>query len=163
MTGLVLALLVAAGPPAAAPSAKTQAPPSPSAAKPVDIRSDRLVAHQSGRTVVFEGHVRVRQPPYAMTCERLVVHYGKNQRVERLVAEGAVHFTQGDRVATAKRAELDNVHRTLTLTGDPVLTEGPNVIHGNTMVVDLTTGQVRVEQVKAKVRVGDVVKAGGKK
>lgn len=159
MTLAVLALAAAVG--AAAPTRLGAPLLRPSPKVPVHIQADQLTAHQGGNSVVFTGHVNVSQVGYTLTCDRLTVFYGAGQKVERLVADGHVRVTQNSRVVTSDRAELDNRKRILTFTGSPVITQGEDVLKGDIVTLYLATGQVKVEKVRARVRVGDLMQPDG--
>lgn len=132
---------------------------SPRLGRPVQIEADRLVASARSSEAVFEGNVRVRQDAWTLTARQLRVTYGERRRVRTLVAEGDVRVVEGDRVVTAARATLDNQRRTLRLTGEPVLTQGDNVVRGEVVVLDLDTSNLTVEAVRADVRLRDVMRA----
>ena len=122
--------------------------PSP---RPLDIDAERLVLEGKENRAVFEGSVTVRRDDWTLTCEKLTVRYDPAGRVTHLLAEGAVRVVQGARVVTAERAEFDNVEEVLTLTGDPIITEGKNVVRGKVVVYDLARDTVRVEKVEARI------------
>lgn len=153
---LLAAVLLAAAASARAPAAEP--PPTP-----VKIRADLLVAEGKKNEAVFTGNVRVEQEGYRLTCPRLVVTYGAGRRVEHLVATGGVRLVQGDRTVEAAQARLDNRARVLTLTGAPVMTQGESVVHGERVVVDLAADTMRVETVRAKVKMGELMDLGGGK
>ena len=56
--------------------------------------------------------------------------------------------TQKDQTATGDLGIFDMKTNTVTLTGDVVMTQGQNVLRGDRLVVDLTSGVSRVESGK---------------
>ena len=54
-------------------------------------------------------------------------------------------LVSGEDAAEAAEARYDVESGTVTLTGDVVVTQGQNVLAGETMVVDLGDGTARVE------------------
>jgi lipopolysaccharide export system protein LptA len=56
------------------------------------------------------------------------------KRISRIIAEGKVNATQGDRVATGDRAVFDDKAKTVTLTGNPVMRQGNNQVSGTKVV-----------------------------
>ena len=130
------------------------------AAEPVTIDADEVVLHRRTNKAVFSGNVVAVRGGFRLTSHTLTVTYGENQRVTHLLAEGDVRVTEEERVVTARRAEFDNVREVLTLIGDAVLTEGDNVIRGDRVIFTLGTDEVRVERVRARVRVEDAASAG---
>ena len=60
---------------------------------------------------------------------------GDNGRVQEIVALGNVRIDQGQRWAVGGRAVFDQGQRTLILTQDPVLHDGPSEVAGDRVVV----------------------------
>ena len=56
--------------------------------------------------------------------------------------------TQKEQTATGETGVFDMKTNTVTLTGKVVMTQGQNVLRGDRLVVDLTTGVSRVESGK---------------
>lgn len=67
------------------------------------------------------------------------------RRVRRLEARGGVVVKRNDQLATGKTGVFDMKANTVRLEGDVVLSQGPNVIRGDHLVVDLRTGVSRIE------------------
>jgi lipopolysaccharide export system protein LptA len=70
------------------------------------------------------------------------------QRIKRLEARGGVTVTQKDQTATGALGIFDMKTNTVTLTGNVVMTQGKNVLRGDRLVVNLTSGVSRVESGK---------------
>src|SRR5262249_44712096 len=66
-------------------------------------------------------------------------------RVQQIVATGNVHIDQGTRWAIGGRATFDQSQRTLVLTENPVLHDGPNEVVGERVVVFLDEDRSIVE------------------
>jgi lipopolysaccharide export system protein LptA len=137
--------------------------------QPVHIEAATLEVRDKQKQATFSGDVRVKQGDTAMRCKSLVVFYepkeeegdkskslqaaspgpGGAQRIKRLEARGGVIVTQQNQTATGELGVFDMKSNTVTLTGTPVvMTQGPNVLKGEKLVVDLTTGVSRVESNK---------------
>jgi len=71
--------------------------------------------------------------------------FGGQQRIRRLEAKGGVVVKRNDQIATGKTGIFDMKSNTVTLAGDVVVSQGPNVTRGDRLVVNLTTGVSRVE------------------
>ncbi len=117
----------------------------------IDAKTMRVVADE--QRAIFRGAVTVRRGADRLTCQTLTVRYDTEGAVESFVAEGKVHMQRAERHLRAERAELDNRRNLLTLTGDPVMEEGPNVVHGEVIRYDLASGEVEVVQVRARVEI----------
>jgi lipopolysaccharide export system protein LptA len=137
--------------------------------QPVHIEASSLEVRDKQKEATFSGDVRVKQGDTGMRCKALVVFYeqggesvdksktmqaaapgpGGEQHIKRLEARGAVVVTQKDQTATGELGIFDMKSNTVTLTGNPVvMTQGQNVLRGDRLVVDLTSGVSRVESGK---------------
>ncbi|MBB3773289.1 lipopolysaccharide export system protein LptA [Angulomicrobium tetraedrale] len=66
--------------------------------------------------------------------------------IRRLEINGSVVVTTKEQTATGDQGVFETAANTITLTGNPVvLTQGPNVIRGRKLTVDLTSGTSRFE------------------
>jgi lipopolysaccharide export system protein LptA len=137
--------------------------------QPVHIEAATLEVRDKQKEATFSGDVRVKQGDTGMRCKSLVVFYeqggesadksktmqaaapgpGGEQRIKRLEARGGVVVTQKDQTVTGELGIFDMKSNTVTMTGNPVvMTQGQNVLRGEKLVVDLTSGVSRVESGK---------------
>jgi lipopolysaccharide export system protein LptA len=137
--------------------------------QPVHIEAATLEVRDKQKEATFSGSVHVKQGDTDMRCKTLVVFYeqddevqkgqgkpmqtdtpgpGGNQKIKKLEARGGVIVTQKDQTATGALGIFDMKSNTVTLTGDVVMTQGKNVLRGDRLVVDLTSGVSRVESAK---------------
>lgn len=141
--------------------------------QPVHIEAATLEVRDKDKVATFSGDVRVKQGDTGLRCKSLLVFYeqdaadtkpaaaekskamtaatpGPNgeQKIKRLEARGAVVVTQKDQTATGELGVFDMKTNTVTLTGNVVMTQGQNVLRGDKLVVDLTSGVSRVESGK---------------
>lgn len=139
--------------------------------QPVHIEAANLEVRDKQQVATFSGDVRVNQGDTKMRCEVLKVYYIRNddegkgakkkkvmkaatpgpggeQRIKRLEAIGKVVVTQKDQTASGKKGIFDMASNTVTLLGDVVMTQGQNVLRGDKLVVNLTSGMSRVESTK---------------
>ena len=70
---------------------------------------------------------------------------GGSSSIKRLEARGNVVVTQKDQVVTGETAVFDTKTNLITMLGGVVLTQGKNVLRGDRLLVDMTTGVSRVE------------------
>jgi lipopolysaccharide export system protein LptA len=78
---------------------------------------------------------------------------GGQQQIKRLEATGGVIVTQADQTVTGDVGVFDMKSNTVTVTGKVVLTRGENVLEGNRLVVDLTSGLSKLDNGGAKGKV----------
>ena len=78
---------------------------------------------------------------------------GGSQSIRRLEARGTVVVTQKDQIVTGDTAVFDTKTNLVTMLGAPVvLTQGKNVLRGDRLMVDMTTGVSRVESDSGRVQ-----------
>jgi lipopolysaccharide export system protein LptA len=68
-----------------------------------------------------------------------------SQQIRRVEAKGGVLVTQKDQTATGESGIFDMQANTVTLVGNVVISQGQNVVKGDRLTVDLTSGVSRVE------------------
>ena len=138
---------------------------------PVQIEAATLEVHDKSKTATFSGNVSVVQGDTTMRCRSLVVFYGQEigigesgaeattgtavktplggskgaQNIRRIEARGAVTVLTKDQSASGDLGIYDLKTKTITLSGNVVVSQGQNVIHGERVVVDTETGNARVE------------------
>ncbi|MBN8989205.1 MAG: LPS ABC transporter substrate-binding protein LptA [Rhizobiales bacterium] len=77
---------------------------------------------------------------------------GGSSSIRRLEAKGNVVVTQKDQIVTGEIAIFDTKANLMTMTGGVVLTQCKNVLRGDRLKVDMTTGVSRVESDSGKVQ-----------
>ncbi len=166
-----LAAAIALGAPCAGAQPRASAPADPNQPNllegfsknrdlPVKIQAATLVVKDKEKVATFSGDVHVVQGDTDMRCKVLVVYYegdpgksatgagsgqGGSQQIRRMQATGNVTVIQKDQTAQGERADFDMHSNTVTLTGNVVVTKGQDVLRGQKLVVNLTTGVSRME------------------
>lgn len=166
---IVAALLAIAGAPLHAQPSK--GPPnalqgfSQNRDQPVHIEAATLEVRDKDKLATFSGDVKVKQGDTGLRCKSLVVFYegndadgktlqaaspgpGGQQKIKRLEARGGVVVTHKEQTATGESGIFDMKTNTVTLNGNVVMTQGQNMLRGDRLVVDLTSGVSRVESGK---------------
>ncbi len=77
---------------------------------------------------------------------------GGASSIKRLEARGNVVVTQKDQVVTGETAIFDTKTNLITMLGGVVLTQCKNVLRGDRLFVDMTSGVSRVESDSGKVQ-----------
>ena len=141
--------------------------------QPVQIEAASLEVRDKAKTATFAGDVQVVQGDTTMKCQKLVVFYGQEvgiaqkeagqggapapetkpalagpkgaQNIRRIEARGGVTVITKDQNASGDLGVYDLIAKTITLTGNVVVSQGQNVIHGERVVVDTVSGNARVE------------------
>jgi lipopolysaccharide export system protein LptA len=157
--------------------------------QPIQIEAASLEMRAKKMEATFAGHVKVIQGDTTMTSKTLVVFYdstpapsaapapnskaaksapiqaatpgpGGSSSIRRLEAKGSVVVTQKDQVVTGESAVFDTKANMITMLGGIVLTQGKNVLRGDRLLVDMTTGVSRVESDSGRVQ-GLFISSGG--
>lgn len=128
--------------------------------QPVRINADSLEVRDKDKVAQFSGNVVVIQGDTTMRSKDLLVYYdgsvanapqGGDQPVQKgqirkLEATGGVVVKTKEQTASGDSGTFEMKSNTVTLVGKPVvLTQGPNVIRGQKLVVDLVTGVSKFE------------------
>ena len=148
--------------------------------QPIQIEAASLEMRDKKKEATFSGNVKVVQGDTTMTAKSLVVFYdsggsaaapapaakgaknapiqaaqpgpGGSSSIRKLEARGNVVVTQKDQVVTGETAIFDTRANLITMTGGVVLTQCKNVLRGDRLLVDMTTGVSRVESDSGKVQ-----------
>ncbi|BCJ92079.1 organic solvent tolerance protein OstA [Terrihabitans soli] len=138
--------------------------------QPVNIEADRLDVQELEQTATFAGNVVVVQGASKLRANKLTIFYEKGggdeqaqkaapqgdvvtgRQIKRLEADGNVIVTSGEQKATGNRGVFNMASNTAQLIGDVVVTQGPNILKGDVLHVDLTTQTSRVESKSGRVQ-----------
>jgi lipopolysaccharide export system protein LptA len=135
--------------------------------QPIKINAESLHVQDKDKMATFSGDVRLLQGDVRMNSSTLVVFYddqppppqpgpapskgGKpaataqitpqqNQQIKRVEAKGGVTVQQKDQTATGKTGIFDMRANTVEMTGNVVITRGPNILKGDNLTVNMNTG-----------------------
>ena len=140
--------------------------------EPITITADRLDFDYETNVIVYRGDVRATQGRVKLRSDTLTLTFVTTEngegaqalsslpepgrdgstRVQEVVAEGNVRIDQGGRWAAGGKAVFDQVRRTLVLTDEPVLHDGPNEVAGDRVVVYLDQDRSVVEGGRKRVK-----------
>jgi lipopolysaccharide export system protein LptA len=149
--------------------------------QPIQIEAATLEMRDKIKEATFSGNVKVVQGDTTMTSKTLVVFYesastpaaaangkaasrtapplqsatpgpGGSSQIKRLKASGNVIVTQKNQVVTGQTAVFDTSSNLITMLGGVVLTQCKNVMRGDRLSVDMTTGVSRLEADNGKVQ-----------
>ena len=112
---------------------------------PVQIEADSLSVSQSDGSALFKGHVLIAQATMRLSADEVKVDYAPGQNgargeITRLTATGNVTLASDSEAAEAQEAVYEVAKGEVTMKGSVLLTQGPNVISGETLVVSLKDG-----------------------
>jgi len=137
--------------------AQQQKPAEPDKAEPIHITSNQVEAFQQQHQVVFSGHVVATQKDIVVRGDKMTVFYADKGQgdakgsdlgggsVDKIVVEGNVQITQGERVATGKVATYYRAENKVVLTGDPRVVRNQDSIQGDRITLFLDSEKSIVE------------------
>lgn len=115
---------------------------------PVEVTADRFSVDQSSGQAVFDGNVLIVQGEVRLSAGTVTIEYsdeGAGNSISRLLASGGVTFVTSADAAEARDAVYAVSQGTVTLSGDVLLTQGRNAIAGDRLIVNLDSGNGRME------------------
>ena len=128
--------------------------------QPVEVTADALSVDQQNGKAVFDGNVLVVQGEVRLSAAKVTVEYsqtdGSPTGIASLLATGGVTFVTTSDAVEAQEAAYSVEGGTVRLSGDVLLTQGPNAIAGDTLTINLETGSGTMEG-----RVRTVFNTGG--
>ena len=142
--------------------------------KPIQIESDKLEVRQNENLAIFTGNVSVVQGPTLLKAGSMKVYYvkkpeaaGKDKKpaedagvspisgganIDHLEIDGKVYIKSDDQVATGDSGTFDMKSQVLVLSGKKVvLSQGPNVLVGCKLTVQMQTGLAQVDACGGRV------------
>ena len=132
--------------------------------QPIQIESDKLEVRQAESLAVFTGNVTVVQGPTLLKAGKMMVYYVKDPNaaakgteaagaamtgsanIDHLEVSSKVYIKSNDQVATGDNGTFDMKTQVLVLSGkEVVLSQGPNVLKGCKLTVQMKTGLANVD------------------
>ena len=160
LAGLLLAAAVPSGAQAQQQSTSGLAGVKLSNNLPIQIESDKLEVRDRESTAIFTGNVSVTQGPTLLKAGKMTVFYTQNDKskpdapmgssgIDRMEVADKVYIKSEDQVATGDFGTFEMKTEILTLSGaQVVLTQGPNVLVGCKLIVQMRTGLANVDGCK---------------
>ena len=109
------------------------------------VTSDRLEFDYKDYVALFEGHVKIVDPEFTLTADQMLIFFENTNEVARVDAVGHVNMVSLDRKATCGKAVYTRSNGAIVLTGDPVVSKGPNTLRGQKITVWVGDNRVDVE------------------
>lgn len=120
--------------------------------QPIEVTADTLEVSQHDEVAVFVGNVVAVQGDMRLTSDRMEVFYrtgekaegGEKQPISKIHVKGNVLMKSPQETARAREGVYNVDKNVLTLHNDVVLTRGENVVKGQGLEYNLTTGKSKV-------------------
>ncbi|GLI94482.1 lipopolysaccharide transport periplasmic protein LptA [Methylocystis echinoides] len=129
--------------------------PGATAKDPLNIDAGKLDYFDQDQKLVYSGSVIVTNGPSTLKAARLTIFLeGKgaapeggasNDRVKHIEADGPVTMVSKDQVGTGDHGTYDKADNKVYLTGNVTLTQGDNIVKGDRLVYDVTSGVATVQ------------------
>lgn len=101
---------------------------------PIMITAKEMEANAKEGWVVFRGAVKAVRNQLTIHADQLKIYLTKDNKINRIVAQGNVKVEQGKRVITSQVAEYNVRKDVIEFTGHPKAWEGENLVQGEKML-----------------------------
>lgn len=120
---------------------------------PISYSADNLEYQNENRLMILTGNVDLVQRCARMQSNKLTLLFGGQAKgaapgagfaagdIERIIAEGDVHFVRADQKARGDKAVYETATDAVTFTGNVVLSSAENVTRGETLVLEIGSGR----------------------
>lgn len=128
--------------------------PGATAKDPLNIDAGKLDYFDKEQKLIYSGSVIVTNGPSTLKATRLTILLeggamagggASNDRVKHIEADGPVTLVSKDQTGTGDHGSYDKAQNKVWLTGNVTLLQGDNVVKGDRLVYDVTTGQATVQ------------------
>ena len=116
------------------------------------ITSDNLSLNAKERIFTYTGNVDVKHKNMVLKANKVTGYYSKDNKIEKLVAEGKVDISQGATIrARSEEAVYDAVKKIIVLTKNPELEKDRSLLSADEITIFIeeerstAKGQVRVK------------------
>lgn len=120
---------------------------------PVDIESDSLEVKKEENIAIFKGNVEAKQNDLTLRSDQMTVHYKqkgdeKKRSVSKIITEGNVFMTTPKETLQGEDGVFDVEKNIVIMNKNVVITSGENIIKGNKLEYNLTTGKSKMISTK---------------
>ncbi|MCW3847067.1 LptA/OstA family protein [Sphingomonas sp. LB-2] len=115
---------------------------------PIDFGAEHIEIQERANRVLLTGAVKITQAEMTLNSARMTLTYTgeiTNPQVNRIDASGGVTIVRPDQSASSQYAVYDLNTRIVTLLGGVTLRQGPNVIQGSRLTINLDTGRATID------------------
>ena len=123
---------------------------------PIQIEADNLGVASADQVVTITGNVQVRQRETTLTSQTMKIFYDQTApsgaadpsgagQLRRIEAAGGVKITQPGQAVTGEQGWFDLTTQKAEITGHVVLTQCNNAAKGSRLLINLKTGEYRLE------------------
>jgi lipopolysaccharide export system protein LptA len=127
---------------------------------PIDVTGDHFQANDAERVATYQGKVEVLQNGNRLRTDLLNIYFRKGAAaakpasgavsggwgdIDHLEAIGNVYFVTSTQVVRGDKAVYTQAADTIVVTGNVVVTQGENVMHGERLVIQVGAGKTTMD------------------
>ncbi len=112
---------------------------------PTRITSDRLEFDYKDYVALFDGNVKVADPQFVLTANKMLVFFENTNDVRRVDAVGNVKVVSLDRTVTCGKATYLRANGSIEMFDQPVVSKGENTIRGRKITIWIDDNRVEVD------------------
>ncbi len=117
--------------------------------QPIEINADSLEIKQEENLAIFTGNVQTTQGEILLLADKVSVEYfddGNEENAIKIInMSGNVFFSTPRETAEGENGIYDVENSIITLIGAVIITQGPNVLRGNRLSINLINGITTIE------------------
>jgi len=118
--------------------------------EPIEITSDTMEWMNEERVAIARGNADAVQGRYKLHADVLTAFLSQGEdnaagKIRMITADGNVSLTTPEESARGETGQYDVEKGVVELNGSVVLTQGPNVLRGDKLVMDLNSGRSTLE------------------
>lgn len=125
---------------------------------PIEIDADALEVFQQEKKAIFTGSVVAKQGSMTVKAEKMTVFYsGENtsgNSISKIELNGNVVLTSPAESARSQYGIYDTVKNFVTLSGDVTLTRGGNILKGDKLDYNISTGYSKLANASGQTQAG---------
>ncbi len=124
--------------------------------QPIDVIADSGSYDQLKQIAIYQGNVEVTQGVSTIFADKITVHF-KNNEAEEIIAIGKpLKFVfKGDKLpiyGEGNNAKYIILSKTITLKGNAVITQGEDIIKGDTLTYDLLKEKIKGKRLRMTIQ-----------
>lgn len=109
------------------------------------ISADKLEFDYKDYVALFEGNVKIADPQFELTANKMLIFFENTNDVRRIDAVGNVRVVSEDRMATCGKATYIRATGAVEMLEQPVVRKGRNTLRGRKITIWVNDNRVEVE------------------
>ncbi len=114
--------------------------------------ADSVTPNLNARTVTASGNVVINQGNMRLRADRVEISLGQGSDVNTFAADGRVVMDSPSGTITSDSGVYDVAARMITFTGKVILTRDNNIVRGNRLTYNVTSGHAKFTALGGRVQ-----------